>query len=303
MYLSCSGFRCYEHCPFQYWHRYINKTVLAVPDNRLNTIFGSTVGVLFERFYVERMWQRPKTVAQELRDLVEVTVERVIAKECRKGGRVDFTEPGSMYSSREDLVRDVQEVVGRGLLSIKHHRLLGSSVGAEVVLDHRKGGHLLGGRADFIMDLKQGGSTLSAIIDGKGTKYRERYTKDLQLLWYAMLYREAHGRCPGRLGYLYWRCAPDKALDWIPFTESQVDNLLEAVLSKAGRIEADKCSLDSLPGQHERTAARHQLFFPTPGAECTFCAYRSVCEVGTKYVAAAGADVKVVFGVEEVIGV
>jgi hypothetical protein len=281
MYLSFSGFNKYESCPSAYWHQYVGKTVLPTPDNRVNSLYGSTVGALFELFYTDQMW-KSKTAGITLRDKAPAVLDRIIRKECSRNGRVSFDDPESNYASYEVLLEDIITTIPRGIRIIKHHRLLGWDVAAEVVLDHQIGNHLVGGRADFVIHLEKGLS----IIDGKGSKHRERYVKNTQLLWYAMLLREIRGHLPDLLGFLYWRCDPETALDWLDFSTSQVDSLRDSVLDTATRIEADKKVLDIIDNQEERNQQRDVLFYPSTGSGCKLCAYSSVCSSGNNYLKA-----------------
>ncbi len=75
------------------------------------------------------------------------------------------------------------------------------------------------------------------IIDGKGSRWRHKYVDPKQLLWYAMLYRFHHGALPDKLAFLFWRYEPSESMDWVEFVESDIDELLEEVLSDLRRVE------------------------------------------------------------------
>ncbi len=284
MYLSYSGFDTHEKCPSMYCHRYVDKTRLPVPENKVRSLYGSTVGVLFELFYSRRLWSSPKTVIHRLIEMAPSILDEVISKEEDKGGRVDFSEGD--YKSKEALLEDVLAAIPRGIHTIRHHRLLSDDAAAEVPLNRRVGRHMLGGRADFIMSLAVPEKT-KVIIDGKGSRYRDKYCQELQLMWYSMLYREGQGHLPDKVGFLYWRCEAETALDWVTFTDSQVDNLRDSVLQATDQLERKVHTLAVVSDPREKVKERDRLFFPTPGNKCTLCSYRSVCDVGQRYLKAA----------------
>lgn len=296
MYISFSGFSTHEGCGLEYWHGYVNKTKPLDPDNKANSLYGSVVGALFQEFYDQKLWSNPKTVKSVLVERAASVLDRIIYKETKKGNVVDFSKKPSTYQSKEDLLEAIVEAIPTGLRIIKTHRLLSHDVGTEVVLDQTLRGHKVAGRADFVLTLEQNKTT---ILDGKGSLYRDRYSKPLQLYWYAMLFREIRGVLPDQIGFLYWRFEPDKALDWIELSESRVDTLRQDVLDTADRIDLNQRRLDVLSGD-EKISLRDELFFATPGKNCKFCRYLSICDTGTNY--QRGSDTPFVLGTEEIIG-
>lgn len=271
MYLSYSGYKAYTSCPRMYWNQYINKTRLDEPDNRVNSLFGTIVGSLFEAFYRDRIWRLSGT-AQKLLDQVPTHYQRAIQKESRDGAiRWKAEDKKANYASPEALLQDVQEAVPRGLAIIRHHRLLGPTQSeAEVRLDHRVGTYTIGGRADFLIRRIAPYHDL-VLLDGKGSKWRDKYVDPRQLRWYAMLHRLKYGFAPDKLGFVFWRFEPEQALDWLPFTEAELTELQQGVLETMQRIEQDA-------GQ-----ALLDLFPVSPGDRCKLCAYLPVCAEGQHF--------------------
>lgn len=296
MYLSYSGHKAYKDCPRMYWHRYIGKTKLPAPDNKVNSLYGSTVGTIFEYFYNDGLWRKPGIQAI-LEDLIEPTLTRIIDQECRSG-TVDWSDPKANYKSREALVREVRKTMPRAIEIIRHHRLLGKRAEAEVKLDSSIEGHVVGGRADFIIERIPPHGDL-VIIDGKGSRHRDKYVDPHQLWWYSMLYRHQFGRVPDKVGFLFWRQEPENSLDWVDFSERSLDDLLSGVLSSIRTIEEGKAQLAKTP-EPEVRAALQVLFPPQIGSKCNLCSYLPVCEDGTSYTtrrfSPSEADA---FGVEE----
>ena len=289
MYLSYSGYKTYRDCPRQYWHRYIGKTKLDVPDNKVNSLYGSTVGTLFEYFYNDRIWLR-SGVREALEGLVDPTLDSIIERELKQGG-IDWSDPRANYKSKESLRREVLKAIPRGIEIIRQHRLLGQPADAEVKLDSMIDGHMIGGRADFIIRrVKPYGDLV--ILDGKGSRHREKYVDPHQLWWYAMLHREKFKVVPDRLGFVFWRQEPDNSLDWVPFSDRGLSDLLSGVLETVSQIEQGK-RLGDQPDALVHTFPVH------PGDKCRLCAYRPVCTEGNGFLSRT-VPTPDAFGVEDV---
>jgi hypothetical protein len=281
MYLSYSGHKTYSVCPKQYWHSYLDKTAPEKPENKVNSLYGSVVGTLFEIFYADRLWMK-KGVEELLLSMAEETLDRIVVKETQKGV-VEYKDKdkASNYKDRAALLKDVRESIPRGIGIIRYHRLLGTDAEAEVKLDSWVGGHRIGGRADFIMTrLRPHGDLV--ILDGKGSKWREKYVDPWQLKWYAMLYREKHAAVPDALGFVFWRSDPEEGMDWVPFSRLDLDELKEAVLVSATHIEAGKAKLDEV-GKAEQAQVLHELFPAKPSRDCKLCAFLATCMEGQAY--------------------
>jgi hypothetical protein len=292
MYLSYSGFKLYSSCPFAYWHDYVNHTVSVCPDDRLGSLFGSAVGLVFEWFYSERLWKKKdEDQDQDVPSIVlakaELAVDKVIQRETTPQGRRlggvllwkgtgEGQNPNGMYVSREELLADVRDAVARGLRIIRFYRFMGKKMEAEIVLDASIQGHKVAGRADFIIERTKPHNDL-VLLDGKGSQHRAKYTDPKQLKWYAMLYREHHKRVPDRLGFVYWRYEPPETVDWIDFNEDDLSELQEEVLSSIRQIGKLEAKNPASVGE------ARQLWRPNAGEQaCRFCRYATegVCPKG-----------------------
>lgn len=276
MYISYTGYKTYLKCPRMYWFMYISKPTLGEPENRVNTLYGTMVGWLFEIFYNERIWNS-KGVEQQLQDRVQTAYERAIAKETRDGViRWKPDDKRANYQSPEALFEDVRATIPRAIRIIRHHRLLGTDAAAEVKLDQWVQGHRLGGRADILMRRIQPHYD-RILLDGKGSRHRAKYVDDRQLKWYAMLHRLKHNHMPDRLGFVYWRQEPEKSIDWIACSTNELDELQGSILMAIGEIEAGTMQMDADPAHLPQVFAAH------PGSECRFCPYFALCPEGQKF--------------------
>jgi len=238
-------------------------------------LYGEVVGKIFERFYRDKIWSG-SSVTSTLLDLVRPTIEEVMRRQIKKGGVFDWEEKGLKPGNRslEEVEAEIVETIPRGVQSIKHHRLVGMEARAEVVLDTSVGRHRLGGRADFIIRRVRPHSDL-VLVDGKGSRWRDRYTDDRQLRWYAMLYQLKKGVVPDRLGFLFWRSKPEESVDWVDATQDQLDDLRKAALEAIKEIELARSQLRDLskPGT---------VFGAAPSSNCQLCDYLPLCPEGAK---------------------
>lgn len=273
MYLSYSGFKYLRDCQFRYLLAYVLKPDTAKDDNCVNTLYGSIVGSLFEDFYEQELWRSRDPKPRKLvMDLVDKTVQRVIDEEEGEPGRFISFDPeqgSTQYTSREELEADVRDSVGRGLDSIKHHRLIGPVARAEIKLDSEVDGHKLGGRVDFLIRRTKPHRD-KIILDGKGSKkHTLKYLDWDQLRWYAMLHRERFGKLPDKVGYLLWRFTPVDSLLWLEFDEATIDEFKAQVLAT---VVATDALLKKVEGQPADEAIK--TFKPRPSQQnCRFCTY------------------------------
>ena len=294
MYISWSGWKLHEGCAFAYWHEYLAKTVPEKPNDRLGSIYGSTVGVLFELFYNEQWWRKDQIqtfMVGEVERVLEQVVQEEITydqKRDRPGGVLLWKgpppdcNPRGLYYDQDELEADVCEGVRRGLKIIRHHRLLGRRAQAEVDLNSKVDGHILGGRADFII-LRTRPHYDLCLLDGKGSRHHGKYVDPRQLHWYAMLHRLRFDKLPDKLGFVYWNKPPpprsfnpEESLDWVEFSEHDLDLLLEGALTAVREIEAGMETLpssDAVAADTLQELAR-QVFKPRPNEDnCRFCPY------------------------------
>lgn len=290
-YLSYSGFKSYCQCPFQYWHKYVNKTRLVNPENGVNTLYGSTVGLVFEAFYRDKIWNDPKCV-ERLQALVEPTLNKAIKEQMGQGRVLDWADDKANYKSPKEILKEALEAIPAGVDTIRANKFVGPFMEAEMKLDRKFGFHMMGGRADFVIRrTKPLGDLL--ILDGKGSKHRDKYIDDkpkkkgqplegIQLKWYATLYRENHGVTPDGLGYIFWRFSGEEAVEWVPFTNDDLTNLKTEVLSVIDRIDKTSRTLTATVSRQEKEELREELFPAQAGFHCNLCAFADVCEEGKK---------------------
>lgn len=304
-YLSYSGWKTFDTCPCQYWHKYINFTVIA-PENGANSLYGSTIGTVFERFYKEKVW-RHKNYVERLQGMAESVLNEVIREQVRKGRTMDFSDERSNYPEaktgnvsddfrlgKQQIVKDVRAHIVNGVNTIREHKLVGPFMEAELKLDRNFGVHKMGGRADFTVT-RVPPLNDRLILDGKGSRHREKYVdgqprkkgepvKGLQLKWYGVLHRDKYGAAPDRLGYIFWRFSGGEAVEWVPFTEQDLDLLKAEVLEAADRIARNNREIDSKFSPQAKLELREELFPTQVAFHCTLCAYSDVCDEGKKYV-------------------
>ena len=290
-YISYSGYKKYETCNFAYWNSYIAKTPLAGPDDRLGSIYGSVVGQLFEQFYMEQLWRKDNAQAI-LISRIEGQVDAAIKKETSPskfgGGGVlmwkgdgEGQNPFGMYETKEELVADIRDTIPRGFRIIRHHRLLGPRAEAETKLDFKApNGDIWGGRSDFIIQRAKPHEDL-IIVDGKGSKHRDKYVDPTQLQWYSMLYKLNFGSMPDRLAFLFWRYEPTESIDWVSTSEGEVQSLFVQVRDTIEEIKDRQ--VRALP-MAPFAKARDVFTTKANKDNCRFCPYATeeICPKGAK---------------------
>jgi hypothetical protein len=278
-YLSFSAYKLFNSCPKAYWHRYIDKTTPPKPDNCVNSLYGSTIGTVFEVFYRDKVWTR-RDYEPYLQSIVEETFDSVVRGQ--RGSIVDWDDEKANYHSRADLIKDVREGIPRGLQVIRQNRFIGQEAEAEMKLDTDFGPYRIGGRADFVIRRVQPHGDL-VILDGKGSKWRDKYVEPTQLKWYAMLYRARFGVVPDGLGFVFWRFEGEQAVQWISFTSADLDVLHHEIIDTMKRIETGTNRIASLAMMPQSAFEAREEYFPAaPSFGCNLCSYLPLCEEGLK---------------------
>jgi hypothetical protein len=277
-YISYSGRRLYGNCPYAYWHRYVNGTILPGLPDTLATLYGDAVGNLFGRFYVDEGWRDADATAWLLARVDETVTRTIRYRTQDKDGSPkaylgwrDAEHPKALYVDLNELMSDVRATVARGLQIIRHYRLLGKKVRVEHKLDLRLPAATLAGRSDFMMHRTRPNND-RVILDGKGSRWREKYEDPKQLAWYAMLCERRYGYVPDRVGFVFWRYWPPESVDWYEPVKNDLDDLYEATLGVVVEIRG---LLRHLADGEDPD----QVFVPKPTRQqCQFCDYSFGCK-------------------------
>jgi len=290
-YISYSGYKEFEKCPYAYWYKYVIRYALKIPENCINSLYGSTIGTVFEAFYKQQIW-RDKDIPGRLLTLAPLHLDSAIKEALAKGRQLDWADETANYHSKQEILADLGTTIPIGVQTIRENRFVGPRMDAEFKLDYKFGKYIIGGRADFIIQrVKPLGDLV--IIDGKGSKHRELYVdghklakgqkvEGTQLKWYGLY--EAHtGTVPDALGYLFWRFEGERAIEWVDFKRSDFDTLKHEVLSTLTRIDQATSKLEAAGRGSQAYDDLRQEYFPAqPSFGCNLCAFATVCEDGKK---------------------
>ena len=293
-YISYSGYKEYEKCPYAYWHKYVVKTKLKILENSVNSLYGTTIGTIFETFYKQKIW-RDQDITGRLLSLAPLHLATAIKESKEKGRDVDWSDEKANYHSRAEILVDLEKTIPIGIQTIRENRLVGPRMDTEFKLDFKFGKYIMGGRSDFIIQRVNPINDI-VILDGKGSKHREAYVdghklakghkiEGVQLKWYGLLYKTHTGKMPDGLGFIFWRFEGEKAIEWVEFSETDFYNLRVEVLSVLTRIDVATDRLDKAGrGSQAYSDLRQELFPSQPSYGCNLCAFASVCEDGKKQV-------------------
>ncbi len=317
MYISYSGWKLYVQCPRAYFYRYTQKPLLPVAENKVNSVFGSATGMVFEQFYKEHLWRSADPV-QELLSRAAPCLTLTLAKEREASAKLaketganedewrnscirwKSSDKKANYTSEEAVLKDMLKCIPRGIETIRRNKLIPKKVGAEVKLDTDFGPHRLGGRADFVLHNTWRGDGCT-ITDGKGSKYRDQYVDDAQLHWYAMLWRARTGETPDALAFVYWRSEADDGMDWIKFTAADLDHTLATALAAVEQVETGNLRFRVAKTENHRLDVVREHFPVHPGAGCGRCSYVAVCDAGQIMIKKSNSSVADdVLGVEDI---
>jgi hypothetical protein len=259
-YLSYSGRYSYIVCPKQYWFRYEEK--LVVDTDPRTSIFGISIGKIFEWFYQNRLWARED---KDTESILISCVDDAIDSACLEKRFNPKTDPKFLEEVKSDLIK----LIPPSINTIKKFKLLSPNSVSELKLNvlyqsPKYGLSIkLGGRADFV-HYKEDGQIW--ILDGKGTKYREKYVDSEQLIWYAVQHFVKYGKVPDRLGFWFYRF-PEDPIQWIEFDDNSLRKSVSDTFETVKKINL-------------------KVWNPTPSIECYKCDYKNHCKDGKEFIAA-----------------
>jgi hypothetical protein len=218
-------------------------------------MFGSAIGLVFEWFYSQKIWQKPDPVQECLRLIPEAINQTYINEQFIKG-----SDPS--YDLK--LLGLMKQYVPSGVEIIRQNRLLTDNSLAEVDLTvihaDQSGNEIkLVGRADFIHYEPSG----PVILDGKASKYRDKYVDTTQLLWYSLQHYAKYHTAPVRIGFIFWHF-PDNPITWISYSGDD----LKKEWSKTVEV------VSNIKSKH---------FEPLASGHCYRCNFRHLCDDGQKY--------------------
>lgn len=255
-YLSYSGWSMYETCPLQYKRRYIDLD-RGVHDPR-SSLFGKSIGRVFEYFYDRQMWKMHDPVSEALSVIKESIV---YAFEDNKyfPDRNNVDDVLFCKNLKDELI----QWIPNGVEIIRKHKLLSEHTKTELNLDtiYKSDKYdfpvKMGGRADFVHGMKE-----PWILDGKGGS--KEWVDSSQLIWYATQHYLKFHVAPVRLGYIFWKYV-DEPITWIDYDSSDIRYCVKQVYQAANNI-------------------RLKMFDPKPSSKCKICSYKTSCEVGKNYI-------------------
>jgi hypothetical protein len=255
MYLSYSRWKMYQTCPSKYKHCYISKTPV-VKDPR-SSFLGSSLGKILEWFYSEMLWKNsnPEKICI---DRIDAAISDVFTKE-KWDPNIDSTVYPILTGQLRTMIPDSIEIIRSNGFLTPYSR---AEVDLTVIFKHAKHNLTLkmGGRCDFIHGKDRSNIW---ILDGKASKYREKYVDSNQLIWYAIQHYIKYNVMPQRLGFIFW-AFPQDPLSWIEFNNDIIHQVTNDIFDVCKKIQS-------------------KIFHTKPSKECNMCDYRLKCEDSNEY--------------------
>lgn len=215
------------------------------PVDMRNAIYGFVMQRLAELFYTKEWYRAGKKTGQVLFDeLPGVMKEQIAEHAC----------PWEHRSEVELLERDCQEAIPKFIQVVRAEKLLGEKNEAEKPVEYDLSTQFkLTGRMDFL--ISRGGKKI--LLDGKGTKYRDKYLDREQLIFYMLVMRLMKQKLPEKQGFWLWR---DGEVLWQGISEKEIDDLFLKI--KEGLFLLQKKDFSANP------CTKSCRFCPYKGPEC-----------------------------------
>ena len=228
------------------------------PSDNLSThesAMGIAIAYAIELFFNDKMWREPS------HDKLKSDLKKIVTTRLKEECTLGYINWG-LAPSLAEMEIVCTEGVFNFLTTIKGNRLLTPNTQSEIILRHLLDEEFyIKGTLDILME-ENGKYT---ILDGKNTKYRNKYLKRDQLLYYALLVYLNEGVLVERLGWLYYRFPfqegnpNETGVEYIEYNLLDLNILLSKVRLTWNNIKAKK-------------------FPATPSSfECRFCPFQSAC--------------------------
>jgi hypothetical protein len=220
-----------------------------------DSAMGIAIAYAIEKFYNESLW-KASTMEEMKIKLKKIAVDK-LKEEC-ENNYINWAACPSL--SEMEVI--CTEGVYSFLTTLKGNKLLSSNTKSEIILRHLVDDEFyIKGTLDILIE-KDDNYT---ILDGKNTKYREKYLKKEQLLYYALLVYLNSSKLVERIGWLYYRFPyiegnpEEKGVKWVDYTLLDLEILMGKVKSTWEGI-------------------KNKRFDPTPSSfECRFCPFQTGC--------------------------
>lgn len=220
--VSYHTYEVLKNCRYRYKLQMIDKLPSPRFDDNRKAIFGFVVQRLFERFYVEEWYRLGRNATQKLyNELPGVMREQISKHPCIWEHRSEI----------EILEKDCQDAIPKFIKVVREMGFIGERNQSEVLLEYPISQQfMLTGRADFLIAK----SSDLFLLDGKGTKYGDKYLDEEQLLYYGVIMRQLKMRVPTKVGFWMWR---DSEVKWIDFSDARLEELYTKVKEKLFQIQ------------------------------------------------------------------
>lgn len=267
--LYWSRFNLYENCPQKYLWKYGWGQIdvgggpgkpKPKPEQKSehNALTGRVLSYVVEKLYNDELYKDPSTL---LKKLDEIALKK-LDDEVRRS-YIDWKKSPPYGKLQQECTDNIRNF----LKTMKGQKLLGEYAKSEVNLVAwiQKDKYPIGGKVDLL--LRKGGEGIS-ILDGKMSKWKEKYSDPDQLRWYALCFYLLYQVMPDHIGWIWFR---------YPYGSTDEDGEIQEGMTY---IDFDKQDLMDLSTRAvEVYHNREKEYFdanPVP-SYCKFCDWESVC--------------------------
>jgi len=270
-----SHLKKYEECPQQFlWYKGWKGIDLGhgvgkpIPrpdkDSRHHAIMGDVIQSAVEQFYNLKWWKEGPTFKDRMLRYTREKLDYDL-----QNNYIDW----SKAPTKEEMLEVCLSGVRGFFKTLKAHKLIGPYARSEVDLKTWLNKWTpVGGRVDILIKRQDQGIM---ILDGKNSKYRDKYTDPDQLLWYGLCFWRGHHKLPDKLGFMYWRFphgfvnketgTVEEGVEWLDFTKEDLLKFEKRALRVRKDMEDHK--FDATPGR----------------SVCRFCDHRDLCDEWKEY--------------------
>lgn len=237
-----------------------------------DALMGDVIQYAIEHLYNDFLWKRLQSTGEDRLSATELCeILRKLAISALDRGLDERYIDWRWSPSHKELSDVCLAGIYGYLKTMKAHHLTGPFAKAEKVFRGYLKSVPIGARADLVIRRPPDDPLLPGItiLDGKNSKYKEKYTDPDQLRFYALAFFLRYGRLPDRMGFVYYRFPygtpiegsdeVESGIEWVPVDRDDIRGLAQRIVNVRKGIQAKEFKASPEP------------------PKCKWCPYEKVC--------------------------